>query len=108
MPAVIATAPQGPPPRYPTKVEKMISGAGSRPDSARPSRNCALLIQAPRVTASCCRNGMTVYAPPKVNSPAFNPDQNSAGSGMDATRMLSPVSGPPVNAAKPENPFAAT
>ena len=35
---------------------------------ARPSRNCALVIQPPTCTASRWRKGITVYAPPKVSS----------------------------------------
>ena len=82
MPAVIASAPAGPPLTQPTNVAKITSGAGSTPASAIPSRNWASVIH-PRPTVSLRTKGMAVYAPPNVSRPPFNPARNNAqGSGV--------------------------
>ena len=51
----------------------MMVGAGSTPLIARPSTNCSAVSQPWASTALSCRNGITVYAPPNVTSPAFSP-----------------------------------
>ncbi len=53
----------------------MISGAGSTPLIARPSTNWLSVSQWWTSTELCCRNGITVNAPPKVSNPALRPSQ---------------------------------
>ena len=72
-------------PGSPTKVEKMISGAGSIPPIARPSTNW--LFGQPVVAARprpAWRKGITVKAPPKVSRPGLQPLEEDRRGQRDA------------------------
>lgn len=61
---VINKAPGNPAPRYPINVVKITVGAGTTLERAIPSKNWAVVIHPPSITAAFSMKGILVYAPP--------------------------------------------
>ena len=82
MPAVIASAPGKPPAMKPTKVAKMMSGAGMTPESARLSRNCGSLTHPPAQALLELRSEHNLSADDVVSVDAYVHDYVKTTTGL--------------------------